>query len=382
MPSLNALPSRSKGKRLLDWAISAVCHVLRYFPIRHEAGLIRIGNPGPESPVFVSGDYFSTARRVIRSLTGHDCYLLVVDSAGINVWCAAGVGDVNEHKIADAVNAANLHGIVSHRRLILPQLIAVGVDRDALYKECGFRAIWGPASLLDIGAFIANGYETTQQMRLVRFAFRDRVSLVLGQLFNYFVFYLFYFLYGSIFGWRLNDRAAFVAVILFYTIAVTAFMQYMPFKYPPSNVLFCSILPFTALFAHAFLRSPVPISHLAFQLIATGVITLLICMDMIGSTVYYKSTVGHWWITFTNRSLFQPQIIGRCTRCGECLKVCPKGLFSKNSTGGVEIDLTKECCECLACVRQCAAVAIENVTRGCYKHDIKCIPDDIFRRVM
>lgn len=369
-------------KKVKDFFTHIICQILRYFPVRHEGGLIKIGNPGPYSAVFVSGDYFSTAKRVIKSLNEHDCYLLIVDSAGINVWCAAGVGDLNEHKIADAVNACGLKNIVKHRTLILPQLAAVGINKKKLNKECGFNVKWGPANLSDIKEFIENGLESTKKMRLVRFMLRDRLSLALGQLFNYYFFYVYYFIFTLIFGTQYNHQALFVAIVLFYTISATVFIFLMPFKWPASNILFASIIPFCGIFIYVFMINPSANEMLPFYLASTAVVTLLICMDMIGSTVFYKSTVTHWLTTFSNRSLFQPKINADCIQCEACLLVCPKGLISKNGDDMMEIDLCKECCECLACVKQCPNEAIENMNKGIYKHDIKSIPEKVMARIM
>lgn len=368
--------------KIKDFLTHIVCQFMRYFPIRHEAGLMKIGNPGPDSPVFISGDYFSTAKRVIKALRGQDCYLLIVDSAGINVWCAAGVGDLNEHKIADAVNAAGLHDIVKHRTLIIPQLAAVGVDRKKLHLECGFHAAWGPANLYDLGAFIRNNCRSTAEMRLVRFAFRDRLSLALGQLFNYYFFYVYYFAYTIFFGTQYNHHALFIAIVLLYAITSGVFIFLMPFKWPPSNIIFASIVPFGGSFYYAEFVNPAAKHLLPFYLITTAIITVLICMDMIGSTVFYKTTIGNWLRTLSNRSLFQPKINDNCTLCGECNRVCPKGLFSRNGKEKMNLDLKRDCCECLACVKQCPSVAIENINKGIYKHDIKSISDELLQKVM
>ncbi|KKL85002.1 hypothetical protein LCGC14_1959090 [marine sediment metagenome] len=132
--------------------------MFRYLPCRHPTGLVAVGEPGRDAAVFVSGNYFHSVRQVLKCLRGLDCYLLVVDSAGINVWCAAGAGDFTEHKIADAVNTYALSEAVDHRDLILPQLSAVGIDKSKLLAECGFRVLWGPADCRDLAA-AAEQYE-------------------------------------------------------------------------------------------------------------------------------------------------------------------------------------------------------------------------------
>ena len=107
---------------------------------------------------------------------------------------------------------------------------------------------------------------------------------------------------------------------------------------------------------------------------ATVVIAVLLCVDYIGSTVDYKSTIGHWLKTFDLRSLFQPEVTDRCTGCGRCAEVCPKRMY-KVHAGRATVDQGKECCECLACVKQCPCDAIRNANAGPLKGDIGTICD-------
>ena len=53
-------------------------------------GLYAIGNPTGKSPVLVTANYKMTFDIVRRDMRGHDAWLLVLDTLGINVWCAAG----------------------------------------------------------------------------------------------------------------------------------------------------------------------------------------------------------------------------------------------------------------------------------------------------
>jgi ferredoxin len=121
----------------------------------------------------------------------------------------------------------------------------------------------------------------------------------------------------------------------------------------------------------------------------------MVTIDMLGSTPFYKTTIMHWLKTFNNKSLFQPQVTSGCKGCGKCLEVCPKGIFSlskidclsdgknldsqkkpiKNKTRLVSRpDYSKECCECLACIKQCPFKEIKNLNGRVFKRDIKSIP--------
>jgi Pyruvate/2-oxoacid:ferredoxin oxidoreductase delta subunit len=355
-----------------DFIISCRCVLLRYNPIRHDCGVIAIGNPSADSPVFVSGNYFHTVKRLIRELRGLDCYLLVADSAGINVWCAAGVCDFNEHKIADAVNSSELSDMVSHRKLILPPLAAAGINLPALRAECGFTGIFGPANLYDIKEFVKNGFKTDEKMRLVRFSAADRYYNAFGM---FGVFLVPVILLRLITGRKFDKHLHFIVAINFINI-FSNFMFYgsLPFKYPANNSLFIGVLVQSAITVYHAARGPFRLISFLLCSLAAFIVNFLVSVDMLGSTPFYKTTIAHWLKTGDNKSLFQPVISrGACVSCMKCAEVCPKGLFVKDKNGTVTVDYGRECCECLACVKQCALGAIRNKNGRYFKDDIKSI---------
>jgi hypothetical protein len=101
-----------------------------------------------------------------------------LDTRSINVWCAAGKGTFSTREVAERVKAADLEKIVTHRRLILPQLSASGVAARQVKKLCGFEVAWGPVHARDIRAFLDSGMQASPAMRKVTFSFRERVELI------------------------------------------------------------------------------------------------------------------------------------------------------------------------------------------------------------
>ena len=63
--------------------------ILRFLPLPQKTGLIKIGHPDRNSPVLLTGNYHLTILKVKRALKGQNAFLLVANSRGINVWCAA-----------------------------------------------------------------------------------------------------------------------------------------------------------------------------------------------------------------------------------------------------------------------------------------------------
>ena len=144
-----------------------------------QPGLYAVGNPGPDSPVLVTGNFDLTVRRLVRAIDGLvDAWVLVADSAGINVWCAAGGGYFTAEKVIAAVRSSHLADVVNHHALILPQLCANGVDGWKVRRETGWGVHWGPVRAIDIPAYLANGRRKTDAMRWVRFPLKDRLEMV------------------------------------------------------------------------------------------------------------------------------------------------------------------------------------------------------------
>jgi len=141
-------------------------------------GLYAVGTPGPESPVLVSANYKLSFDHLRKNLAGIDAWILVIDTKGINVWCAAGKGTFGTDEIVRRVGATRLPEVVSHRKLILPQLGAPGVKAHEVTKRTRFAVVYGPVRAADVPAFLAAGMKATAEMRRVRFNLRDRAVLV------------------------------------------------------------------------------------------------------------------------------------------------------------------------------------------------------------
>ena len=110
---------------------------------RVKPGVYALGTPDAAAPVLVTANYKLTFDQLRASLSGVDAWLLVVDTRGINVWCAAGKGTFCAAEVARVVHETRLAEIVRHRRLVLPQLSAPGVAAHRVKEACGFRVTFG-----------------------------------------------------------------------------------------------------------------------------------------------------------------------------------------------------------------------------------------------
>jgi len=140
-------------------------------------GLYAIGDPGPSSPILVTANYKLTFDRLRKELEGVDAWIAVLDTKGVNVWCAAGKGSFGTAELLEKIARLRLGDIVTHRTLILPQLGAPGVSAPEIARVSSFRVVWGPVRASDIPAFLAAGMKKTDEMRRVRFRLADRMAV-------------------------------------------------------------------------------------------------------------------------------------------------------------------------------------------------------------
>jgi hypothetical protein len=139
-------------------------------------GLYRLGNTTPDSPVFVSANYTLSFDALRSALDGVNGYILVLDTRGVNVWCAAGKGTFGTDELVRMISLTDLASVVSHRTLILPQLSAPGISAHEVTRRSGFRVEYGPVRARDLPAYLETR-KATPEMRRVRFPLYDRIIL-------------------------------------------------------------------------------------------------------------------------------------------------------------------------------------------------------------
>lgn len=143
-----------------------------------DPGLYALNRPDKDSPVLVSANYKLSFDHLRRAMAGRNAWILVLDTKGVNVWCAAGKGTFGTEELARRVEASGLKQVAAQGELILPQLAGPGVAAHKVKKLCGFRVIYGPVRAKDLPAFLDNGRKATPQMRMVTYNTRDRAVLI------------------------------------------------------------------------------------------------------------------------------------------------------------------------------------------------------------
>ena len=143
-----------------------------------DPGLYALGEPNDQSPVLVTANYKMSFDRLREILSNRNVWILVLDTKGINVWCAAGKGTFGTDELVQRLEFSQLNRVVSHRELILPQLAGPGVAAYKVKKRIGFKVIFGPIQAADLPAFLDTGMKATPEMRRKTFTLYERVILI------------------------------------------------------------------------------------------------------------------------------------------------------------------------------------------------------------
>jgi hypothetical protein len=159
------------GKVAVRWAINRSNYKVA-------PGLYCVGVPERDSPVLVTANYKLTFDLLRTESASISAWIIVLDTRGINVWCAAGKNLFSTSEVVRRVKLTGLEEIVRHRELILPQLAATGVSAHQVKKDSDFKVVWGPIRAKDIKSFLDKGLKAEPCMRRVTFSFVERLTLI------------------------------------------------------------------------------------------------------------------------------------------------------------------------------------------------------------
>jgi hypothetical protein len=146
-------------------------------------GLYCVGSPGPDSPALLTANYKLSFDHLRTRLGGVDAWLVVLDTHGVNVWCAASKGLFSTGEAAARVRSCGLDTVAPKATLILPQLGATGVDARELAKRTGRGVRFGPIRAQDVKPYLDNGTQAEEVMRGVTFTLAERTVLTPVELF-------------------------------------------------------------------------------------------------------------------------------------------------------------------------------------------------------
>ena len=326
-----------------DWLAELLETGFRLVPFRTRTGVRSVGHPDRSSPVLLTGNYDLTVRRVLRALRGIDAWLVVADSHGVNVWCAASGGHLGTHQVVTALKVARLESRVVHRQVIVPQLAATGIEAKEVRRRTGWIVRFGPADARDIPAYLAANPEKPEAMRLVRFGLRERLEMAAAWATPI-------SLGAAAIGWRhLGGGLALV-----WGIAVAVFLGYdrLPLGERGRQVATGAAAvaaALTVLAAAGTVTLGPAMAWTAAAIACTGLLTF----DFAGSTPTAPAGL------FEEKQLRVVLDLDRCKGAWSCWAVCPEAVFEKRPDAHkVAIVRDDRCIRCGACLVQCPQNAL------------------------
>ena len=252
-------------------------------------GLYALGKPQPSAPVFVTANYTLSFDALRQSLGEMDAYILVLDTQGIYVWCAAGKGTFGTAELVNRIEVTHLKDVVTTRILILPQLGAPGVAAHEIKKRTGFRVEYGPIRAEDLPEYLKT-HQASPAMRTARFTLHDRLVLIPVEL----VHVLIPLVIAGIAEYFLGGLLPTLATVLSIIAGVAIFPILLPWlpTHDFSSKGWILGMLLTLPFTLAMLLRPQPTgwwmhagSALALQL-ALPVVTAFIALNFTGSTPF------------------------------------------------------------------------------------------------
>jgi len=349
-------------KNLKYHLISVAQTLLRVLPFPCQTGLVKIGNPGRNAPVLLTGNFRLTVERVRRALEGMDAYLLVANSRGVNVWCAATGGHLTNHDVISVLKTSGIGKLVDQRRVILPQLAATGIEGKIVHQKTGWRVVWGPVYARSIPGFLAGGLQKTPKMRTVGFAWPQRLEMAVAWAFPISLLSLLVLPY-----WK---EGVLPLVGFVWAAALLIFLSFPLYqgrlRTTQKNVGFIFFdfgkrgLPLFlwVFFMLGFVGYSLLAGEFSWGLVfrwgfSSLIVLLILGLDLMGSTPIYKSGLHEGRLL---RIDLDPE---RCKGAGFCEQVCPKNVFAIDQKRRLALlPRAGQCVQCGACIVQCPLDAL------------------------
>jgi len=349
---------------LLNYVVvSIVGTILRFFPWPCKTGLYDIGQPDRDSPVLVTCNYRLTVERVRRALRGLDAYLLVANSRGINVWCAATGGLLTNHDVVSVLKTSGIEERVDHRRVILPQLAATGIETRVVEKKTGWRVVWGPVYAKDMTAFLQRHLQKTREMREVRFPWMERIEMAVAWAFPM----------SAVLAliiiplWR---EATLPLVLLVWGLSLLIFLTFplyarwlgpdgrgmgpIPLDFGRGGFqLVAWAVLMLGLASYGAVGGDLSVGFMVRWGLISLAVVLILSFDLMGSTPLYKSGLHE------DRLLKVVLNEDKCRGVGYCEDICPRVCYEVDRDQHLAaMPGAERCVQCGACIVQCPCDAL------------------------
>jgi ferredoxin len=359
----------------LRYAVESIIGTLtRFLPWPCRTGLVEIGQPDRHSPVLLTCNYRLTVARVCRALKGMNAYLLVANSRGVNVWCAATGGLLTSHDVLSVLKTSGIEERVDHRQLVLPQLAATGIEARVVERKSGWKVTWGPVYARDIPRFVEGGLTRTREMHQVGFPWTQRLEVAAAWAFTLSV------VAALIVGllWR---EALLTSILVIWGLSLAVCLSFPLYERWLGSgarrggavlgafmVLWVAVM--LAGVGYYYVFGQVVWGDILRWALLTLVVLLVMGVDFLGTTPVYKSSLQE------DRLLEVVLDEERCRGVGYCEDVCPRDCYEVDrQRHKATIPRSSRCVQCGACIVQCPCDALHFETP-----DGGLIPPETIRR--
>jgi ubiquinone/menaquinone biosynthesis C-methylase UbiE/ferredoxin len=359
-----------------------------------EIGLLPVGEPTQDSPVLCTCNFELTVRRLFKLLTnsGIDSWILVAPTGGINVWCSSCGKNFNAGSVITAIKVSSLEKYVNHRRIILPQLGASGIDSRKVNQITGWHCVWGPVQMEDIPSFLSEMPKSTrnktERQRSVRFGISARLEMASAL---FFPILLLLILPLSLVLYFLNQYVWILPILLTMLIQIYGlflFWPIIPVRLGTSKTILWSILTIVLISSMSWyttnvLHIPFPDTPYFQNILAIinwwpilAVVLILMAIlvyDADGMTPTLRSSLAarswnkgntevqeRWGSSYSLLPYGEISVIlDSCNGCGVCVDVCPMLIpFVDEESRKVVLRTPERCVNCRACVNRCPENAL------------------------
>lgn len=347
--------------------------LFRLFPCPTNVGLRKVGRPNGNSPVLVTCNFELSVKRLTLVLerSSTDAWLLVAQSKGVNVWCAAGGDEFNTRSVVSAVKTSGIGDLVGHRTLMLPPLGAPGICARDVEDQTGWKTRWGPVRAEEIPACLSAGGRRNESMKRVTYNWQERLDTALGSLFTIYML-------GAL-GFLLLGRGLLVSYLVAGSAAFLTFFllcPWIPGTRGLIKVVVLETLLACGLVAGWLVWRP-ELFPLRAELIIAMVMILLYGTELGGLASTMPSeldpllarlgigAVGNVALAGTVRT----ELLNgyreltydsdTCIGCGCCSEVCPQGVWELGEDRRAVPAHLQACTACRACLVQCPSGSIQ-----------------------
>lgn len=277
--------------------VAVRCGINRY-SYEIPTGLYLIGDKEYAKDVIVTCNYKLTIDILRSNIKAKGLYLLVLDTFGINVWCAAGKGTFSSRELIYQIVKSDIKKKLKIRKIILPQLGATSMEAAIIRKMSGLSVVYGPVRAEDIDRFLENSYTADEDMRRVEFPFVDRLKLIpleFIQSLKYVLISLIAFIFYSLI-FDSSNNLFFVTTYYTSTILILSIIGSLVFP------LVINVLSFKAFsYKNIILSMPFIVSFTIYELLNKINESLYITLSLIIIRLMYAAFIG---FRFTGSTTF------------------------------------------------------------------------------